>query len=543
MTLRARLLGLAWMVAAQAVAAAQGLEFTLGESGIAALSHDAQPLLAAGEAGTVRPLRPPRLEGADGFFDAHPEKPFVHRDGQSIRQYFGWGVIDCAYSKTANRLRLHLQVTNNSRSRSIHGLDLEVVELAFPSIPLGRTLEAGMWGNGGDWKPLNELPLIARPEQMPAVVLVRFARGSIAFTQDGRPGPASPTISVPYTTNNSTKLTYPFRVSFGVIGPGETAAAEVSLRFGGRDATAGDLAADVLQRFGEAFPYAVKWADRRPIGALFLATSQPHPERNPRGWFTNSKDVDTTSVEGLQRWRARLMKYADASIKVLKEIGAQGMITWDPEGEEFPSAAYYGDPRLAPKMAPETDFTDGGSVGALDEYFAKFREAGLRTGITIRPQTIEFKYGRHLQVFVADPAEELSSKIEYAKKRWGCTLFYIDSSYDEVGALNGNVLREVLRRHPDVLLMPENENVRHFAYGAPYNALRFHNTTTTPESVREVYPRAFSAIMAVDTEERLKGARDAMVAAVRRGDILITNGWYTGPHTEFVKGVYRDAAH
>ena len=48
------------------------------------------------------------------------------------------------------------------------------------------------------------------------------------------------------------------------------------------------------------------------------------------------------------------------------------MITWDPEGEEFPCACYYGDPRLVPILAPEMEFKNGGAKTLIDEYFENF---------------------------------------------------------------------------------------------------------------------------------------------------------------------------
>ena len=36
-----------------------------------------------------------------------------------------------------------------------------------------------------------------------------------------------------------------------------------------------------------------------------------------------------------QLFETALLKFADNSVQVLKDTGAQGMITWDPEGEEF----------------------------------------------------------------------------------------------------------------------------------------------------------------------------------------------------------------
>jgi hypothetical protein len=377
---------------------------------------------------------------------------------------------------------------------------------------------------------------------MPPVVFVRFESGSLAFANDGDPSAAdSATVSIPFTTNPTTKLSYPLRVAFPPIAAGKTARASLSVTFGSSDASSNDLAGDVLQAFRDAYPYFTSWEDRRPIGALFLATSQKHPQNNPRGWFQNAKDVDLTTPEGLAKWRARLMKYADDSIKVLKDLDAQGMITWDPEGEEFANATYYGDPRLASRLAPETDLVHNGTLGALDEYFRKFRDAGLRVGLTLRPQTIAFKDGVPSQQLVDDPAQELLDKIDYARKRWGCTLFYLDSTYGKRDALDADVMETIARRHPDVLLMPENEDFRYFAYTAPLNSFQHQGVTGTPSSVREVYSQAFSVLLASATEEQLRAGHDALVESVRRGDILIVYAGSAGKTIEAIKGIYRDA--
>ena len=165
------------------------------------------------------------------------------------------------------------------------------------------------------------------------------------------------------------------------------------------------LSGDILKKFQDAYPFQVGWPSRAPIGALFLATSQKHPERNPRGWFLNAPDVDVTTTGGLLAWRQRLFKFADDSVKVLKDIGAQGMITWDPEGEEYASSVYYGAPQLTATLAPETEFVSGATRNAIDEYFAKFRDAGLRTGIAIRPQEIVFRADGPIRQFVDVPSK------------------------------------------------------------------------------------------------------------------------------------------
>ena len=68
----------------------------------------------------------------------------------------------------------------------------------------------------------------------------------------------------------------------------------------------------------------------------------------------NEGKIDITTSQGKAAFREELLKLADKSIKVLKDVNAQGMITWDPEGQEFLASCYYGDPRLTPVLAPET---------------------------------------------------------------------------------------------------------------------------------------------------------------------------------------------
>ena len=119
------------------------------------------------------------------------------------------------------------------------------------------------------------------------------------------------------------------------IKPGTTKVFNVSLRFGPAGAGVQDLSGDVLERYAEKYPFQVDWKDRRPIGAIFLAGPQINVPTNPRRWTMNFGEIDVTNDKGKAAFRAALLKLADNSVQVLKDTGAQGMITWDPEGEEF----------------------------------------------------------------------------------------------------------------------------------------------------------------------------------------------------------------
>jgi hypothetical protein len=219
------------------------------------------------------------------------------------------------------------------------------------------------------------------------------------------------------------------------------------------------------------------------------------------------------------------------------------MITWDPEGQEFMQSVYYGDPRLVPTLAPEMEFKGSSPSSTVDAYFQRFRAAGLKVGVCIRPQQITMVDGKPVQGVADDEhaAEVLKSKIEYARKRWGSTLFYIDSTVGKTHlALSPDVFKAVADAYPDVLLMPENESMRYFAYSAPLNSYVHHKITSTPVGARMVYPKAFSVLLAPEGF-RLEDD-DALVDAVRNGDILIFNCWYQNPGVTKVEEIYRRAS-
>ena len=286
------------------------------------------------------------------------------------------------------------------------------------------------------------------------------------------------------------------------------------------------------------------WKDRRPIGTDFLATSEEHPVKNPRGWFLNDKDIDTTTTEGKLALRKRVLAYAEDSVKELKAMNAQGMVTWDPEGQEYGHTTYYGDPRLVTRLAPEMEFKDASGVATIDAYFQTFRKAGFRVGVCLRPQQIVFVNGVPVQQDSLDPAKTLLAKLAYARKRWGCTLFYVDSTVDAHGsALSPTVFQTVTAANPDVLLMPENQTTRDYAYTAPFDSFFHHGATGTPAGVHAVYPAAFTCLYATGDgpQGTLDANHDKLLAAVKRGDILLFHCWYDPPENAKIKRIYEEA--
>jgi hypothetical protein len=262
------------------------------------------------------------------------------------------------------------------------------------------------------------------------------------------------------------------------------------------------------------FPPGVHWADRRPIGVLFVASNYHTSPTNPRGWF-NDRALDVTGTNGAENFRRALTEYTDRSLDILKRTGAQGVIVWDVEGEQFPhKTTFIGDPRLLNHLAPEMD-------AVTDEFFKRLRDAGLQVGVTIRPQQLSFDEGEPRQKQVLNELKILRAKIDYARKRWGATLFYIDS--------NGGIRRpdEILQfrvlaqEYPNCLIMPEHHWLPYFGFSTPYETFRKNADATMPGWVRRIFPHAFRAVDVSDA-----GNDWAKVSVAQsQGDILLFRAW------------------
>jgi hypothetical protein len=286
---------------------------------------------------------------------------------------------------------------------------------------------------------------------------------------------------------------------------------------------------DVYAGFARAAPPILHWQDRRAIGALFLSTAAAGWPKNPRGWLQDSH-VDVTTPEGVADLRRRILEYADGSIAILKSMNAQGMITWDIEGQEYPHAtSYVCDPRVVETLAPEMQ-------GIADEYFRRFREANLRVGVCIRPQQFDLDETGAKQSYVADPTDLLIKKVRWARDRWGISLVYIDSNvtFAHLLPLDPAIIKRLSIEFPDILFIPEHATLEYYAYSAPYRELR-QGWTGTDHIARETYPRAFSVVYVADGP--LKQHRAEVERSVRDGDILLFRAWYADPQNALVKDI------
>lgn len=269
------------------------------------------------------------------------------------------------------------------------------------------------------------------------------------------------------------------------------------------------------------WPMAPRWPDHRPVGVLFLASNAYSSAKNPRGWF-NQPNLDVTGPGGRERFKKAFTAFEDNSIAVLKRVGAQGVIVWDLEGEEFPhKTSFIGDPRLLDKLAPEM-------APVADEFFKRFRDAGLRVGVTIRPQQLVFDHGLPRQTTVLDIKRVLLAKIDYARTNWGATMFYIDSNDGFWRPDEAWQLRCLAAQCPDVLLIPEHHDLFYLPFSAPYVSLR-RGDSPTSAFARKLFAHSFEALDVSDASP------DQLAAAWHDGDILLFRAWYWSPDCELVK--------
>lgn len=355
------------------------------------------------------------------------------------------------------------------------------------------------------------------------------------------------------------------------IAPDDELTLSTSLRFAPAGTPTHDMIPDLAKAFRERYPHTLEWEDRRPIAMMMLASHHHKTNKNPRGWFFDKKRDYISEDAGPRNMRERLDWWIDRSLKVLEKMDAQGLVVWNIEGEEHPHpTTYIGHPELISELAPEMDAVD-------DHAFKRFRDAGYEVGVCLRPTQVYWhpqqerwkrSAGNANQPPYRDRTPEgiepwqwfpttqiLSDQIQYAKDRWGAKLFYIDTNLtyrpwgEEQKFVSVHVQADVWQRlmdiHPDILLIPEltedhyGLRVNLWATTAPYLHQPF-GKNITPADVRKIYPDAFSVINLSNGD--FDHAREQLVEAVRRGDILMGAGWYNEPAAEAIRAIYEDAA-
>src|SRR6266496_1464803 len=253
----------------------QGLNFVVGTRGLDSLSFDGESFLLSPESGELQPQKSVFRAVLDAFLPRSSSRVATpNKQADTINLSYPWGRISGAYGKQDDRLTMRIEVSNTS-SEPLNEFSVRLMELNFPRVPDGGTLEAGMFGfgfKGPEW-PLHQgpasIPSAADPRFVVPIVRADFGAGVLNLCSDD----IECSVGIPRTTNPPDGTRYPLVITCAGVKPGVSKAFNVSLRFGPAGARVQDLSGDVLERYARKYPFQVSWKDHRPIGAIFLASS------------------------------------------------------------------------------------------------------------------------------------------------------------------------------------------------------------------------------------------------------------------------------
>ena len=546
---------------------ATGLQVTYGSSGIQQLSYNGV---------TLEDLS---RDASDAFHIWHMSSSSLNGGALSAGQYgwgesnngrtwngathtwiysFIWGSISVQFVQSGDTLNMNVVEKNNANSGIIfNGATIYPFVLHFPRLPNGFTDPS--------------YQQLAFNTTAASVTVADYAQGEVVAVV---PDALKPLYSG-FQPTGGTLAYYPIISSTSIEGmatffprndrpvaPGQTDAFTVSLRFAPSGTPAASVAADAYQAWSSAYAPQLRWNDRRIIGTVYLASSpQGNPRypagypNNPRRYYndSNASDFDVRNAKGLAKFQSRILQQAQSNVQNLQKLNAQGAITWDIEGEQYPQmTSYVCEPDQIAQVAPEMDsvITDSSSrykgMKLDDAYFKIMRDAGFRVGVCVRPQHFTlYGNGTAAQVYLSNSqvTAELIRKVSYAHDRWGATLFYVDSSVDaNGGALDPAIFQQVAAAFPDSLLIPEETTTRDYAYTSPFQTFIFHRDLGTPADVYNSYPNAFSANLVNDVDPvTLNDYRQELTDSVRRGDILMVHADYWQANNPTVVQMYHDA--
>jgi len=487
--------------------------------------------------GDVR-LNEVAFQNADGSVSYGSTASTVAIDpiGGTQTRTYQWGSIVTGYLVSGNTLGLTITVNNRS-TLPIQTIWINPLALNFPTAVQefdGTT------------------PLVQNTRGQPVVQSMTFNTGVIALADDDVALPLM--LGFPWSLNSPTNTAFPLDINTGVISmypnsypniqrpiaAGASDQYHISLRFGAPGSTTLTLAPDVYQAFGQAFPAQLSWPDRRPIGQLILGTSGTNWATNPRGWLLDPT-IDVTTAVGVAALKTRILGWAQGAVSILQSMNAQGMITWDIEGEQFSQpTSYVCDPQAFAETAPEM-------AGIADAYFQIFQNAGLRVGVCLRPQNFVLApdLSSAQQEVVTDPTQVtqlLIAKAAYAQNRWGATLFYIDSnvnSYTDPNPIDPAIIQSLQRAFPNSLFIPEHSLTQYYAYSAPIKQLNQGYTSTSP-TARFTYPSGFT--MLYTPNGPVQQDFNTLVTSVQQGDSLMFRAWFDDqPDNQTVQSIYQTA--
>jgi hypothetical protein len=465
---------------------------------------------------------------------------------------FPWGTIATQFVQSGNNLNIVVTETNYAGSGKIlGGVEILALALHFPQDPL-------------NFQGYNQYAITTTG---PAVVAADYGTGVVTAVIPDESTPlyggwgslGNQTYNPGVASAPPDNLAPFFPQVDSPVQPGSSFTFTVSLRFTPEGAAAN--AQDGYSSFAAKYPSQMTWIDKRIIGTAYLASSPSGNINQPGGYPTNPRryfndpSVDITTPSGLQAFQDRILAQAANDVINAQNMKAQGVITWDIEGEEYPqTTSYVCSPDQIAAVAPEMEsiITDSASPyhgkKLDDSYFATMSSAGLRLGVCLRPQV--FTLGANStasQVYLSTNAAiiaNLENKARYANTRWGVTLFYVDSTVESNGeTLDPAIFEQLITDFPNFLFIPEESTPRYYAYSAPFYTFIFHTDLGTPASIYNAYPAAFGANLVNDVSAAtLAQYQPQLTQSVVNGDILMGHADYWQANDPTLVQIYANAA-
>ncbi|MDP6357832.1 MAG: hypothetical protein QF473_22140, partial [Planctomycetota bacterium] len=527
-----------------------------------------------------------RVDPKEGFWNIDLKDGPLEATGEGVdpkagaaHREYEWGSLTVQYRFVQKVLRLRLRATNKTK-QPIANFRFRLLELQLAG--LSADLQKNGIKNTTD-QPI-AIELKSKAGRMFACYEtfcppVHFGIGA----REGKAGNTIPLIVAGGVMDMPKGAVASPAVGIPRIPPGETLELEFALRF----AEPGVYRHRVLHDFYKAYQDyqspMLDWPGRGPIGACFILREHGKaPPRtgvegtNPRRLWSPVMDaVDVFAPHGQAMLRRQFSAVARKTADALKQMDAQGMILWNLEGA-FHGTGWVGDARMQPILSPECS-------RGLDDYFRIIREAGFRVGCTIRHQQVMWWKGRWIQNAgninpKGDPlldgydrlvpkhqpwwtvyptAQRLSEKIAYAKKRWGCTIFYYDvpkistmylAANGEIKSFRreppAHIYRRIRQDHPDVLIIPEHGKIAaHSAHLAPYGQTGVVKLMpfAGPDYRRDIFPGYFGVNFVHDSDDDPWRKRLARIHELVWGETLMVDGWQYGRKQWSISEHYRQA--
>ena len=460
-------------------------------------------------------LQPGDMKVVEASFDAAARK---------FKTRYAWGAMEVEYKSTATSLDMKVTLTNTTPD-FLDQWTISLLNLNLPEEP--------------NWPLISEAlyfgqPVPARSANSINAPLV-VAGGTSQFWFVGCCGEANRPLTLSLSPGGKgkeaqcglnvqaggDKCVYEDIYDTRPIAPGQSDSFTVSLRFAPRTTDPVKAAADVCQTYAASHPLLLNWPDRRPIVRSFIGDWLPQR--------TDPPSMDVPKAEANADFRKKVLQAADGLLATIKAADAQGFILWNVEGGPG-SIKYVGDPHMVDILCPEMS-------AVADEFFKKFIDANVRPGLCLRPSHIEVRPDAsghpqyvHTHTPGENPVEVLCGKISYARKRWGCTIFYIDTNcvYRKRGSdekvtsalMSAEQWDQICARNPGVLLVPEHSYIRYYTSSAGYDQQDM-GCTVSPPIVKQTWPGAFKCVT-IDVPA-LRGW-DTLVRMCQGGDVILFDG-------------------